>query len=790
MKIKKRVSYRMNTLNKRGQITIFIILGIIILFLVALAIYLQGSFTKVRPPVQQLVVDEQVQPIQIYVTDCLAATSKDALIRLGQNGGYINLPTGLRVNPAEPYDSDVLAFPPQMMPYWYYMKPCTQSSIGCIIINNPPVCDKGNDCVLPYTGPNSMESQLNKFIEDNLAVCIDDFAPFKDRFDITAGKITVDSRIAESTVGFELSYPLTIVIKGSNKKSEIPSFYTEHDVKLKEIYALAQDIRNSESNYSFLERNTLNLISAYSDIDPGKLPPMSGLDLFKMNKVYWVRSDVKQKLMSDILPYTMLLQIANAGNVRTIIPRGTNPKYISFEQGLYKGMMLVVSNTTSYPDLDANLYYPPGADIYLKIGNSEIIKPKTSDSGDDIILKMVGFALNDYSFRYDLTYPVIVRLSDPDAFKGEGYTFSYAMQANIRQNVPINSNMTVTQVATVPSIDLEDTNLRVNKTITIDIYNKYTKQPLDGVQISYKCGYDISIGATIMKNGKATLQDNFPFCELGGEIVYEKDGYMGGAINYTNNDKATQNNFRIDMWPLQEKQFKVYKRTNADINSIRQTGVGGIVLYNTAYSELGPNDTVFVNIARNKDDVRETDVPTVGFASVTQNTASIKTVTKQDQITYINKMFSDGLINQSTQTAMLSDLNTVEDVPTQIVTPPTEYTMDFVPGEYNLDAFMMYDGIISIPEDIEKTCAFPIMGVCLSQTETNYSAQNLSGWMTGGVNMNFTLTENDVYSNSTLIFFVAEMPIPTNWDMFMNAPTLEEYQADKIALLRPTIKTN
>jgi hypothetical protein len=56
MKIEKSVSRRMNVnkrISKRGQITIFIILGIIILFLVALAMYLQSSFTKVRPPVQQ-----------------------------------------------------------------------------------------------------------------------------------------------------------------------------------------------------------------------------------------------------------------------------------------------------------------------------------------------------------------------------------------------------------------------------------------------------------------------------------------------------------------------------------------------------------------------------------------------------------------------------------------------------------------------------------------------------------------------------------------------------------------
>jgi hypothetical protein len=70
----------------------------------------------------------------------------------------------------------------------------------------------------------------------------------------------------------------------------------------------------------------------------------------------------------------------------------------------------------------------------------------------------------------------------------------------------------------------------------------------------------------------------------------------------------------------------------------------------------------------------------------------------------------------------------------------------------------------------------------------NYPEQNFSSWITGGANINFTLTENDVYSNGTLVFFVAEIPLPTNWDDFMSAPSIEDYQKDKLTLLRPTVK--
>jgi hypothetical protein len=777
--------------NNKGQITIFIILGIVILFIVAISIYWQNSFNRVRPPVQQLIVDDQLKPIQVYVTDCLSAISKEALIRIGQNGGYITIPNGLHINLGKPYDSDALFFDPQVMPYWYYMRPCEQSSVGCIYINNPPVCKSGVECALPYRGQNSIEEQLSKYVQDNVGSCVNNFEPFKDVYDIRAGAIKVDTQITEQTVNFKMDYPLTINIKGSKSSGDIAYFYTEHKLKFKRIYQFAQEVRDAEANYTFLERNTLNLISVYSGIDSKQMPPMSDMDMFVKGKKYWIRTDVKEHLMNEILPYTMLLQLVNAGNAQDILPRGTNSKYISFEEGFYKGMMIKVSEN-SYSDLDANVYYPPGADIYLNIGGSEIIKPKNYDGGDNIIMKMMSFAFNDYSFKYDISYPVIVSIRDPEAFNGEGYTFNYAVQANIRQNVPITQNMTVVSISNVPSIDLEDTDLRTDRMITIEAYDKYTKEPLEDVLVSYKCGYDILIGSTAMKAGKAILSDKFPFCEVGGTIVYEREGYMSGVIDYTNVAGSDSKNFRVELWPLKEKKLKVYKRTQANINSIRSVGAGGIVFYSTAYTELGPEDTVYLNVYRTKDDPRESDVPLIGFVSVrSSNATPPKLITKQDQIDFVNKAYNDGLINVSARDAMLTDLNFVSDEPTIVeATSAEEYVMEFVPGTYTLDAFMMYDGLITIPAKSEEVCAgAEVMNVCVFGKSTiDFPEQNFTSWVSGGANLDFVLTENDVYNDDTLIFFVAEMPLPSDWSMLQESLSIESYQNNMLPFLRPTVR--
>jgi len=66
----------------------------------------------VRPPVQQLVVDDELKPLQVYVTDCLSAVSKDAIDKAWAEWRYIELPQGLHVDPVRTYTSDALLFSP------------------------------------------------------------------------------------------------------------------------------------------------------------------------------------------------------------------------------------------------------------------------------------------------------------------------------------------------------------------------------------------------------------------------------------------------------------------------------------------------------------------------------------------------------------------------------------------------------------------------------------------------------------------------------------------------------
>jgi hypothetical protein len=153
-------------------------------------------------------------------------------------------------------------------------------------------------------------------------------------------------------------------------------------------------------------------------------------------------------------------------------------------------------------------------------------------------------------------------------------------------------------------------------------------------------------------------------------------------------------------------------------------------------------------------------------------------------------MFTAGQINATVRDEMLNGLNFMTPSTQTISNQVEEYKFDFVPGTYVYDAFMMYGGNLSIPESVEKICPFPkVLGVCVAgEKEMKYPAENFTSWISGGANVNFTLTEADVYNNDTLIFYVLEMPLPNSWQMINDAPELGVYQQTRMVFLLPSIE--
>src|ERR1041385_6059774 len=76
---------------KKGQVTIFIILGIIILMVVGIGIYLAGRSSR-APLEQQISQPATFEPraIREYGSACLEKTAEEGIYTIAAQGGYLN----------------------------------------------------------------------------------------------------------------------------------------------------------------------------------------------------------------------------------------------------------------------------------------------------------------------------------------------------------------------------------------------------------------------------------------------------------------------------------------------------------------------------------------------------------------------------------------------------------------------------------------------------------------------------------------------------------------------------
>ena len=74
---------------KRGQITFFIVLGIVILVVIAFLFFIKGIY-KIPEREKVILVPTQKDPVEKYFESCIIKTANEALDRIYLYGGYID----------------------------------------------------------------------------------------------------------------------------------------------------------------------------------------------------------------------------------------------------------------------------------------------------------------------------------------------------------------------------------------------------------------------------------------------------------------------------------------------------------------------------------------------------------------------------------------------------------------------------------------------------------------------------------------------------------------------------
>jgi hypothetical protein len=731
--------------NKKAQITVFMIVGIILMFSSALMFYIRGQITEAVsedfiPAVEE--VPLEAQPVKVFVENCLKKSGTDALVQAGLHAGYIDpkdeeLSGTYFLTGIAPTESDALAVfesDNAIIPYWWYLKSPNTCSGNCVLSTNRPALSKSGDISSlssdssSLSSDSSIESQLDRHIERNLKVCLDNFRGFAEQgFKITElGPVRSDARVAEKEILLLLEYPLRV--EKDNRKTDITKFFVKLDLNLKKIYSLATDITNFEINDFFLELHTMNLISAYSwPASMDKIPPIADFTLSVSDRKIWTRVDTQQKIESNILTVGIpMLRLFPSMNYRQFLMIKQNKKggyeYDNIGQGMVDKTILIINNSESYADYSVDFSYLDWWPIYLNINDQEVLAPESVQSSD--LLSFIG--MNDYRFWYDISFPVLVTIRDPSAFEGRGYSFRFALEGNIRDNN--HTSETYMSLANDTGKKLAcNLNQRNSAPIRIEVRDSMTRAPVVNARVDFVLGNEACVvGFTELdENNKSVLTAAFPVGWGALRVTNEK--YLEYTVPFVtvagkSDEEEEQVRQMVELMPYRFINASVFVK----VLSFDKAAASYVLPAGAVPAPLSPQNEKAIVMFERKDDELLSEFKT--FLGV----------------------------ENSTSTGILR----------------------IVPGDYEVRAFIVYDNE-NVPIRIPKetiTYEIPFSeDVSIDFNETLFKQYQEGGVIFDNETGYLRVTQDNLFNSNKVVFYLLKFPPPiTHSESMKSLPGLEQ----------------
>jgi hypothetical protein len=210
-------------MGRRGQVTIFVILGIIILIAAAIFFFVikAGNKTKVE-------TSNDYETVFYFANSCVESSAKIAVWN-AFNTGFYDSTNDLYKNKFIEYNESVL-------------DPENNSNIINLILIRPVYLDKGSSQILTMK---NVETAIGKKFNTNFKECINS-SDFEKQFnEFTIGDINSKVILNDKTVTFNVD--TSIKIKNKNKESELKAFTYTLNYPVKQKYNYAADFINAQS---------------------------------------------------------------------------------------------------------------------------------------------------------------------------------------------------------------------------------------------------------------------------------------------------------------------------------------------------------------------------------------------------------------------------------------------------------------------------------------------------------------------------------------------------------------
>ncbi len=478
---------------RKGQVTAFIILGILIVAVVGAAFYfrnqlIRSSFQSDRE--RAAIVPDQIRPVKLYIDHCLETVSNEAVDLAGFQGGYIELPEdNLPSTSANPFSNKLKLSKGSSasVAYWSY-----KTANGVRVTDIP---DQEN-----------IEESISSYITVNLNDCLNDLSSFEDQgYNITRNGIgNVDVRMLDNNVEVIVEQP--IIIRYKDIDLTINKHYADVQKPLGRFYDLAKQLADNEENTYFLEEKTIDMLVVHDEL------PYSDTD-FSCSPRIWSKSQVERDLKDIIQDNIIALRVRDSNYQLADDANG----YFELEEldGRYQDASIRFRYSKDWP-----------TQLEIEPSDGELLKGQNlnQDTGNDLEGFLTSlFCISDYHFVYDIKYPVLVTFSNGD------YIFQYATQVIIDNNQPRENLLGEEEVVKTDEI----CTIRNGGEITIDTVTERPDGsliPLDNVDVSYKCITTTCNIGTSDRAGK--IQAEFPGC-VNGVAIGKKEGYGTGKTVFS-----------------------------------------------------------------------------------------------------------------------------------------------------------------------------------------------------------------------------------------------------------------
>lgn len=519
--------------GSRGQASIFVIIGIILLVAVSLTFFIRSE----SQPDDEFIdyTPEDLLPAEKYMRQCLEESAMEALLIVGAQGGYIDMP--------EYYDN------PR-----YYIETIPGGF-------RTALWDLDGNKVVPDVAV--LENEISKYIESNIPQCANEIVTIENVQDVSfLNTPSVITSINDDDVSFILEYHLETEFE--KKRTRFEKYGLLIPLKLRKILDTAGYLSSFNTEHQLIAKTTMNLISLDPDIPTGDMR-------FSCEPKVWPLFEIEERLKEHLTYMIPRVRLAGSNykpfdeniavyqkfddewDVERIAEEGL-PDPEDLPGDIYDYMQQFwETGGYDFSNLGISFSYEDKYGMILDASprSGAVLNSKAGRSGSKY-LKFL--CMNIYHFTYDISYPVKVSIYDEDAFDGRGYLFNFGIPVYIEKNTPKTRPPVFAHMDALAT-DYDFCNTTSDEEIVIQVEDAATREMLSGVSVKYDCvRYYCDLGKTENLYGTPEVLVNLPAGCYNGFISANKPGYLSSKLQVVDQESHKV----VELWPLKDFSYGVF----------------------------------------------------------------------------------------------------------------------------------------------------------------------------------------------------------------------------------------